>query len=218
MSQIFHPGINMIVRVMILAGLFIFLGGAGLVYLYVRSPYMTEVGIAKAQPVPFSHQQHVGGLGLDCRYCHTAVEESNVAGIPSTETCMGCHAQVSAEVASLELVRTSYQADQPLAWVRVHNLADFVYFNHAIHLNKGIGCETCHGRVDQMPLTAKAESLQMDWCLACHRAPERFIRPVEQIFTMNWEPPSDQATLGPQLVAEYGIEVAQLTDCSICHR
>lgn len=218
MSQIFHPSINIIVRVLILALMFILAGTAGLGYLYVRSPYVTEVGVAKAQPVAYSHQLHVGGLGLDCRYCHTWVEESNSAGIPPTEACMGCHNQILKDDPALELVRASAQNNQPLEWIRVHDLADFVYFNHSIHVQKGVGCETCHGRIDQMPVVAKAKTLQMDWCLECHRAPERFIRPRDQVFTMGWRPPGDQVALGQQLVAEYGIKVEQLSDCSICHR
>ncbi len=218
MSQIFSPSMNIISRVAIVGIVFILAGVAGLAYLYFRSPYVTEVGIAKAQPVSFSHQQHVVGVGLDCRYCHTSVEESNFAGIPPTETCIGCHSHFSTDDPVLEPVRASDQNNQPLEWVRVHDLADFVYFNHAIHVKKGVGCETCHGRVDQMSLIAKAESLQMDWCLECHRAPERFLRPVDQIFTMGWESPGDQVSLGRQLVADYGVKVDQLTDCSICHR
>ena len=218
MSQIFQPSINTIVRVTVLAVVFILMGGAGLAYLYIRSPYETEVGVAKAQPVPYSHQQHVGGVGLDCRYCHTSVEESNFAGVPPTETCMGCHGHFSTDDPVLEPIRASAQNNQPLAWLRVHDLADFVYFSHAIHVKKGVGCETCHGRVDQMPVVSKVNTLQMDWCLECHRAPERFLRPADQIFTMGWQPPTDQVTLGRQLVAEYGIKVDQLTDCSICHR
>lgn len=218
MSQIFHPSMNIIVKVSLLGIIIILAGVAGLAYSFVRSPVMTEVGLAKEQPVPYSHKQHVGGLGLDCRYCHTSVEESDFATIPPTETCMGCHAQVATESPVLESVRTSYESNQPLEWIRVHNLADFVYFNHGIHVNKGIGCETCHGRIDQMPVVAKAETLRMDWCLACHREPERFVRPLDEVITMGWQPPVDQATLGPQLVAEYGIKVDQLTDCSICHR
>jgi hypothetical protein len=209
---------NIILRGAILGVVFILVGLAGLAYLYARSPYVTEVGLAKEQPVPFSHQQHVAGVGLDCRYCHTSVEESNFAGIPPTETCIGCHSHFSTDDPVLEPVRASAQTNQPLEWVRVHDLADFVYFNHAIHVKKGVGCETCHGRVDQMSLTAKAESLQMDWCLECHRTPERFLRPVDQIFTLGWESPGDQVALGRQLVAEYGVKVNQLTDCSICHR
>ena len=218
MSQIFHPSINLIVRAGLLGAVLGLIGLAGLLYYLVESPLMTEVGLAKAQPLPYSHEQHVGGLGLDCRYCHTSVETSDFATIPPTETCMGCHAQVTPDSAVLTPVRASFENNQPLEWIRVHNLADFVYFNHGIHVNKGIGCETCHGRIDQMPVVAKAESLQMDWCLECHRTPERFVRPREAVFTMGWQPPTDQATLGPQLVADYGIKVDQLTDCSICHR
>ncbi len=218
MSQVFSPNINVISRVVIIGTIFILAGLAGLVYLFVNSPYLTEVGIAKAQPVPFSHRQHVGELGLDCRYCHSSVTRSDFAGIPSTETCMGCHRYVATEAPTLELVRTSYQNNQPLEWIRVHDLPDFVYFNHGIHVNKGIGCETCHGRVDQMPVVGKVQTLYMDWCLECHRQPEPFVRPVDQIFTMGWESPGDQVSLGRQLVADYGVKVDQLTDCSICHR
>jgi hypothetical protein len=218
MSQIFPPSANIIARLSILAVVLLVAGLAGLGYYIVRSPFMTEVGVAKAQAVPFSHQQHVGGLGLDCRYCHTSVETSNTASIPPTETCMGCHAQVAAESVNLEMVRTSAAEGQPLEWIRVHDLADFVYFNHAIHVNQGVGCETCHGRIDQMPIVAKAQNLQMDWCLDCHRNPEKYVRPRDAVFTMGWQPPADQAVLGPQLVAEHGIRVDQLTDCSVCHR
>ena len=218
MSQLFPPSINIISRVVIVGMILIVAGLAGFVYLLVNSPYMTEVGMAKQQPVPFSHRQHVGELGLDCRYCHSSVARSDFAGIPSTETCMGCHRDVAPEAPALELVRASYENDQPLEWIRVHDLPDFVYFNHGIHVNKGIGCETCHGRVDQMPVVGKVQTLYMGWCLECHRQPERFVRPHNEVFTVGWEPPNDQVTPGQQLIAEYGIEVAQLTDCSICHR
>lgn len=218
MAQIFHPSINTIVRIGLLVVVLLVAGIAWLGYYFVQSPYMTEVGVAKAQPVPFSHQQHVGELGLDCRYCHTSVETSNSAGIPPTDTCMGCHAQVAAESPDLELVRASVEEQQPLEWIRVHDLADYVYFNHAIHVTQGIGCETCHGRIDRMPVVAKAQNLQMDWCLACHRNPEQHIRPRDAVFTMGWQPPKEQSLLGPELVAEYEIMVKQLSDCSICHR
>jgi hypothetical protein len=218
MSQIFSPGMNVIVRVTLLALILLVAGLAALAYFLIRSPVVTGVGVAPVQPVPYSHQQHVGGLGLDCRYCHSSVETSNTASIPPSETCMGCHAQVATDSPALEPLRTSYEQDQPLAWVRVHDLPDHVYFNHAIHVQQGVGCETCHVRVDQMPVVYKAQNLQMDWCLDCHRAPEKYIRPRDAVFTMGWTPPVDQATLGPQLVAEHGIQVAGLTDCSICHR
>lgn len=218
MSQIFHPSVNVISKIIIAGSILLLLGVAGLAYLYVRSPYITEIGLVKAQPVPFSHQLHVGSVGLDCRYCHASVEESNFAGIPPTETCMGCHGHFETDNPLLEPVRASAQNNQALAWVRVHDLADFVYFNHAIHVKKGVGCENCHGRVDQMPVIVKTASLQMDWCLECHRAPERFIRPPDQVFTMGWQPPQDQLALGRQLVTDQGIKVEQLSDCSICHR
>lgn len=218
MSQLFPPSMNIIAKLSLLAVIFILAGLAWLAYSLIRSPIVTGVGVAKAQPVPYSHAQHVGGLGLDCRYCHTSVETSNTASIPPTETCMGCHAQVATDSPNLQLVRSSLETGQPLAWVRVHDLADYVYFNHAIHVRQGVGCETCHGRVDQMAVVAKTENLQMDWCLECHRFPEKYIRPREAVFTMGWTPPVDQATLGAQLVVEHGIQVDQLTDCSICHR
>jgi hypothetical protein len=218
MSQIFHPSMNLIAKVSLLVVILLLAGLAWVGYYTVRSPFMTEVGVAKAQAVPYSHEQHVAGLGLDCRYCHSSVEESNTASIPPTETCMGCHAQVATDSANLELVRASAETGQPLEWIRVHDLADFVYFNHAIHVKQGVGCETCHGRVDQMPVVMKVQSLQMDWCLECHRAPEKYVRPRAAVFTMGYTPPTDQAALGPQLVADYGIHVSQLTDCSVCHR
>lgn len=218
MSQIFHPSMNIIARVTLLVIILLVAGLAWFGYYTVRSPFMTEVGVAKVQAVPYSHAQHVGGLGLDCRYCHTAVEESNMASIPPTETCMGCHRQVATDSPNLELVRNSAETNQPLEWIRVHDLADFVYFNHAIHVKQGVGCETCHGRVDQMPVVAKVQSLQMDWCLDCHRDPAKYVRPREAVFTMGYTPPTDQAILGPQLVTDYGIHVKQLTDCSVCHR
>jgi hypothetical protein len=209
---------NLIARGTLLVIVLGLVGLAALAYFVIRSPLVTGVGVAKAQAVPYSHRQHVGGLGLDCRYCHTAVDQSNTAGIPPTETCMGCHAQVAPDAASLAPVRASLETGEPLEWIRVHSLPDHVYFNHAIHVRQGIGCETCHGRIDQMAVVAKVQALQMDWCLDCHRAPEKYIRPREAVFTMGWQPPIDQAVLGPQLVADYGIHVDQLTDCSICHR
>ena len=218
MSQLFGPTANTIARVSLIGALALLIAGAGFGYHFVNSPYTTEVGIAKAQPVPYSHAQHVGGLGLDCRYCHTAVETSNSAAIPPTETCMGCHAQVATDSPWLQAVRASQETGKPLEWVRVHDLADYVYFNHAIHVYQDIGCESCHGRIDRMAVVAKAEPLQMAWCLGCHRTPAAYIRPREAVFVMGYQPPADQSVLGPQLVAEYGIETARLADCSVCHR
>src|SRR5439155_22394064 len=158
-------------------------------------------------------------IGIDCRYCHTSVEKAAFAGIPPTKTCMNCHSQIWAQSPYLEPVRESFRTDKSLEWTRVNDLPDFVYFDHSIHVNKGVGCETCHGRVDQMPLTWKANDLHMAWCLDCHRHPENFLRPKDQVFTMGWQPPTDQRTLGRQLVEQYHIEPAfKLTNCSICHR
>src|SRR5262249_46164795 len=145
---------------------------------------------AREQPVPFSHRHHVGGIGLDCRYCHTTVEVSSFAGIPPTKTCMNCHSQIWTNSAMLEPVRESFRSGKSIEWNRVHHLAGFVYFDHSIHVKKGVGCVTCHGRVDQMPLTWQESSLQMEWCLGCHRNPERFVRPREQVFSMDWDWPT----------------------------
>lgn len=209
---------NIITRVGLLV-LVLLLGGLGWLGYYVAgSPFVTDVGVAKAQAVPYSHQLHVGQLGLDCRYCHSSVETSNTASIPPTSTCMGCHSQVAKDSPDLQLVRDSMENSKPLEWIRVHDLPDYVYFNHAIHIKQGVGCETCHGRIDQMTVVAKAQSLQMSWCLECHRNPENYIRPRSEVFTMGWVPPTDQKTLGTQLIAEHGIQVQHLSDCSVCHR
>lgn len=179
---------------------------------------MTNELVAREQPVQFTHEHHVAGLGIDCRYCHTSVEKSSFAGIPPTETCMSCHSQIWTNAAILAPIRESFKSGIPLKWTRVHDLPDFVYFNHSIHVAKGIGCESCHGRVDQMPLMWQQSPLQMEWCLNCHRNPEKMIRPRDQIVTMGYEPAEDQAVLGPKLVQEYHVNVKQLTNCSICHR
>ena len=214
MAQIFHRSTNTLSRVTIFGAVFV----AGFVLWViggiVRSPYATDQGIAREQPVPFSHQHHVAGLGIDCRYCHTSVETSNFAGIPPTQTCMNCHAQIWTNASMLEPVRASYRNNTPIIWSRVHRLPDFVHFNHSIHVNKGIGCVSCHGRIDKMALTAQASPLTMEWCLNCHRHPEQFVRPREQVFNIAWEPPNQKVS-GPRLVAEYKIH--SLTSCSTCH-
>ncbi len=218
MSQIFRPSSNTVAKVSIVGGVFALGILAVLGWLFINSPYMTMVGIAREQPVPFSHKHHVSELGLDCRYCHTSVEESSFAGIPPTKTCMTCHSQVWTEAPVLQPVRDSYKTGTPLQWERVNNLADYVYFNHSIHVAKGVGCSTCHGQVDQMTTVSKANTLYMSWCLACHRAPEKYIRPKSEVFNMDWQPPADQLAQGRKLVDKYNIQVAQLTDCSVCHR
>jgi hypothetical protein len=216
--QIFHPSTNAVARGSILA-LVLLLGAAAWTAVFVdRSPYTTYVGVVHTQPVPFSHQHHVEMLGIDCRYCHTTVEHSPFAGIPPTETCLNCHAQIWADAPMLAPLYESMEQNRPLEWTRVHDLPDYVYFDHSIHVAKGIGCVTCHGRVDKMPLTWKVETMHMDWCLDCHRAPEKYIRPHEFVFDLSWEPEEDQMTLGRRLVEEYDVRTFGLTDCWICHR
>jgi hypothetical protein len=216
MPQFFPRGANTIVR-LFLFGLVIavafalWLGQTG-----VQSPYETRQNIPRQQPIPFSHEHHVGGLGIDCRYCHTTVETSPFAGVPATKICLNCHSQIWAVAPVLQLVRESYRTGRSIAWNRVNDLPDFTYFNHAIHVNKGFGCETCHGRVDRMPLTWQARSLQMNWCLDCHRHPEQYVRPQDRVFDMSYKTPPNQAELGRRLVREYKIQ--SLTSCSTCHR
>jgi hypothetical protein len=218
MAQIFQRPSNTIARASIFGFiLLLILCGWGLHAVY-WSPFETRVDLPLPQPVPFSHQHHVGGLGIDCRYCHTSVETSAFAGMPQTETCMTCHSRVWTDAPMLAPVRASLVTQTPLQWNRVNDLPDFVFFNHSIHVNKGIGCSTCHGAVDRMPLTWKANTLYMKWCLDCHREPERFVRPKSEVFNMDWQPSSRQSAEGQKLVQENHIQKQQLTDCGICHR
>jgi len=181
-----------------------------------KSSWVTRANEYVEQPVQFSHRHHVLDDGIDCRYCHTSVETSSFAGIPPTKTCMNCHSQIWSNAPILEPVRASFRDDRPMRWIRVHDLPDFVYFNHSIHIKKGMGCETCHGRIDQMPLTRQVNSLQMEWCIDCHRNPDQHIRPRSEIFTMGYRPPVPQSVMAERLIAEY--EVAPNTSCSTCHR
>jgi cytochrome c7-like protein/class III cytochrome C family protein len=215
MAQIFHPSTNTISRVSIFGAVFILAGLLWTLAQVMRSSYVTQVDVARDQPVQFSHEHHVSGLGIDCRYCHTSVETSSFAGIPATKVCMTCHSQIWVTSPFLEPVRASYRTGRSIEWTRVNDVADFVYFNHSIHVHKGIGCVTCHGRIDKMQLTAKGQTLQMEWCLNCHRHPEQFVRPREHVFEMDWQP-EDQAALGPELVQKYDIHPR--TSCSACHR
>lgn len=216
MAQLFTPSANNIPRIVIAVVPIAAGGVVWAAYQVNAGSLVTDVNVIYEQPVPFSHQHHVTDDGLDCRYCHTSVETSSFAGIPPTETCMGCHSRIWADAEVLEPVRQSLRTGESIPWVRVHDLPRFVYFNHSIHLHKGIGCSTCHGRVDLMPLTHKGNTLYMEWCLECHRSPERFVRPREQVFNMAYQPPDNQADLGQRLVTEYEIE--PLTDCVTCHR
>jgi len=214
MPQLFSPRANTIMRASLLAVvLLLFVGGWTLHAVY-WSPYTTRVGIPREQPVPFSHKHHVDGLGIDCRFCHNSVEKSAFAGMPSTETCMTCHSQLWTDAPLLVPVRESLAKNQPLHWTRVHDLPDFVFFNHSIHVKQGIGCTTCHGQIDQMPLTWQQNTLYMKWCLDCHKHPEKYIRPREEVFNMMWK----NNQLNSELVQAYHVNVTQLTDCSMCHR
>jgi hypothetical protein len=219
MPQVFHPAMNTIARA-ILYGVPVLsaVGGVGLAYGITASDWMTNRNVTREQPVPFSHEHHVGGLGLDCRYCHTSVTESPYAGIPPTKTCMTCHSQIWTNAALLAPVRESAATQVPIAWQRVHDLPGYVYFDHSIHVAKGVGCVECHGHVEQMPLMRKVASLQMSWCLDCHRDPAPRLRPREEVFNMAWVPPADRVALGRQLLEAYHVRTEQLTNCSVCHR
>ncbi|MDA0577859.1 MAG: cytochrome c3 family protein [Verrucomicrobia bacterium] len=218
MGQIFHPSANTLAKLGVFGGIFIVIGMFGAWDLFLRSPYTTGVGQPIEQDVPFSHKHHVQQLGLDCRYCHTSVETAAFAGIPPTKTCMNCHAQIWKDAPMLQPVRDSFASGKPLNWVRVHDAPDFVYFDHSIHVNRGIGCVSCHGQVDDMPLMWKEKTLHMQWCLECHRHPEKFVRPKDKVFDMNWEPPTDvsREDFGKALVAEH--QIVSETSCSVCHR
>src|SRR5215471_2227062 len=260
MAQIFHRSANSLARMSILGGVFLLVTVGAVLAELQRSPYVTRQGEARVQTPPFSHKHHVGGMGLDCRYCHTSVENSGFAGIPTTKTCMNCHAQIWTTQEMLAPVRESYRTGKSLSWIRVHDLPDFVYFDHSIHINKGVGCQSCHGQVNEMPFMLMEHSLQMEWCLSCHRQTEKYIRPktiqvgvkedetgkiIEEgrtldgnIFSMTYEPPSDQnkvyvklapdkpvqrftdqMELGRILHDQYQIRsVPDLTSCSTCHR
>ncbi len=216
MSQIFHHSTNTLSKLSIFGAVFALAGSLWLLITVTRSSYVTRVKEVREQPVPFSHAHHVGGLGIDCRYCHTTVEESKFAGIPPTATCMNCHSQLWKDSSMLEPVRASFREGESLVWWRVHDLPDFVYFDHSAHVNKGVGCTTCHGPVDRMPLVWQESTLLMEWCLECHREPERFVRPQREVFSVAWQPPEDQLRQGRELVALYDIHPR--TSCSTCHR
>lgn len=216
MAQLFHPSANSVARIGIAVAVLVAGGILWAAYRIDQGSFITDVDVPLEQPVPFSHKHHVGDDGIDCRYCHTSVETSAFAGIPPTETCMGCHTQIWSKADILEPVRASSRTGQSLRWTRVHDLPDFAYFNHSIHIHKGIGCSTCHGRVDQMPLTYKVNTLYMQWCVECHRDPAKYVRPRDQVFNMAYQFPANQAEFGRKLVTEYKIQ--SLTDCVTCHR
>ena len=216
MPQIFRKSANTLSKVSIFGLLSLVSDLILLALVVARSSYVTRQEIFVEQPLQFSHMHHVTDDGIDCRYCHTSVETSSFAGIPPTKTCMNCHSVLFANAAFLEPVRASFRDNRPLHWVRVHDLPDFVYFNHSIHIKKGVGCETCHGRIDQMPLTYQQNSLLMEWCVDCHRNPAPNLRPRDQITTMGYRPAKDQAELGPELMKAYNVHPS--ISCSTCHR
>jgi hypothetical protein len=218
MAQIFHPSMKVISRASIVVALIVLSALSWAAIEIYEAGYTTEVNVPRVQPVPFSHEHHVDGLGISCEYCHTSVEQSPFAGIPPTYTCMTCHSQIWNTSPLLAPVRESYRTKMPLHWIRVNDLPDFVYFDHSIHIHKGIGCVTCHGRVDHMPLMWKKNTLFMKWCLDCHRQPEKYIRPRAEVLNMDWVPPGDQLALGRKLVKEYDVQVKRISDCSTCHR
>jgi cytochrome c7-like protein len=219
MSQIFPRTTNIYSRLSMIAVVVIALSVGGVVALLHLSGYNTNQDAYVEQPIQFSHAHHVGGMGIDCRYCHTSVEESAFANIPPTKTCMNCHSQIWTNAPILEPVRASFRQNTPLHWTRVHDLPDYVYFNHSIHVRKGVGCATCHGPVDKMPLMYQRANLQMNWCLDCHRNPEKYVRPRDKVFDMAWQRPAEDPDLGARLVKEYNIAgPKQLTSCSTCHR
>lgn len=215
MSQIFHPRFGLFVKLALLT--LLLAASAGVLAWRALTGEVHRIDEPVEQPVPFSHKHHVGDDGIDCRYCHATVETSAFAGMPPISTCMTCHSQLYTDQPVLQPVIDSWRSGVALHWQRVHQLPDFVYFDHSIHVAKGVGCESCHGRVDRMALTARTQPLSMQWCLDCHRAPERFVRPRAQEFAMGWKP-HDQQTLGLALVRRYRIDTRRLTDCSVCHR
>ena len=218
MSALFKPWANTVFR-MVLAGLVLTVGG-GLAFgmIYVRSPLFTGQHDPVQQPVQFDHRHHVADIGLDCRFCHSSVEKGPSAGIPDTSLCLNCHSQVWNKSPQLEPVRKSFFTDKPIRWERVHKLPDFVYFNHSIHVAKGVSCETCHGRIDKMAAVAKAAPLTMGWCLDCHRDPGPNLRPRDQVTQMGWKPPegTDRTALAQQLLNENHVHTR--TSCTTCHR
>lgn len=216
MGQVFHRRANTISKLSI-AGAAIFAAAfIGFLVTFPQSSYATQVGVIPQQPIPFSHKHHVGDVGIDCRYCHTSVETSAFAGMPATEICMNCHSQIWKNSPVLAPVRDSFKTGQPITWTRVYQLPGYVYFDHSIHVAKGVACVTCHGQVDDMPLTWKAQTLQMGWCVNCHRNPAPYIRPRDQVTNMNWQPPSDIDQLRQRLMVEYQIQ--SKLSCTTCHR
>jgi hypothetical protein len=230
-AQVFDRRANTLAKLTILVGVPLTLVILGTIwYLFGWSDWHRDVGVPVPQPGGgFNHQIHAGGLRMDCRYCHTSVEVSYSANVPATETCMGCHSQILSRSEKLAFVRDSWANNINIQWNRVTDVPKFVYFNHSIHVSKGVGCSTCHGNIRAMPVVYKTEPLFMSWCLDCHRNPAQYLRPRDQIYNTEWTPPPDQLQQGQRLLDEYGIQlyemetgsgqqINRLTNCSICHR
>ena len=222
MAQTFHRSFNTLAKASIVAA--VLLGGIGfyVVTQIARSSYVTGIYVERQQPVQFSHKHHSGDDGIDCRYCHTAVETSSSAGMPPTQTCMNCHSQIWSDSPYLEIVRASYRDNKPIQWEHVHDLPDYVYFNHSAHVNKGVGCSTCHGNIAEMPSVHQVATLQMEWCLSCHREPEKFLRPKSEIYNTYYPGQNDTNELyklGQELKVKYEVRnKTMMTSCSTCHR
>jgi hypothetical protein len=216
--QIFRPFADTVARVALVSILVVPFLVIAVAYRLMQSSYTTNQNITLAQPVPFSHKHHVTGLGVDCRYCHSAVERSATAGVPPTHTCMTCHSQLYTQAKMLEPIRRSLAENKPVAWNKVNRLPDYVYFDHSIHIAKGVGCTTCHGPVGDMPLMRAGAPLTMGWCLDCHRDPAPHLRSPSAIFDVQWTPPENQVEQGKVLLAHYHIDNPHLTDCTVCHR
>ena len=230
MAQVFPKSLNVFARLLLLGLPLVGATGGVALAAFFRSDYTTGTREVVEQPVPFSHKHHVAQLGIDCRYCHTAVEKSAQAGLPPTKTCMNCHQQMWTGADLLEPVRQGYGKGVPIAWTKVHNVPHYTYFNHSIHVAKGVGCYSCHGRIDDMNLVFQTKTLLMEWCLDCHRKPENHLRPREEVYNLGWKPadlgvnpdtgrPFTQLEIGKQKKAEYQVrEPDVLTNCSMCHR
>lgn len=217
MPQYFPPRANALLKWLLIGGgLFLVLLVSGMVF--VARTVNNRIGVPVEQPIGFQHSLHAGELGLDCRFCHTTVEVAASAGIPPVETCMGCHSQIRVDTPALSLLQESWDSGVPVQWNRVHNLPDYVYFDHSAHVNNGVGCSSCHGQVDQMDGIWKTEAMTMGWCLECHKAPETGVRPLSEVFNMAYDRPRNQLELGQELVAEYHIDTDKLPQCSTCHR
>jgi hypothetical protein len=217
MAAIFDPASNLYVKIAVLAAVAVVLAGALFWWVWPRTDYVRHLRMVVAQPVPFSHQHHVAGLGIDCRFCHASVEVSADAGLPPTSTCMTCHSQIWTNAALLAPVRQSMARNIPLTWHQVTDLPDYVYFDHGIHVAKGVGCASCHGEVAAMALTYKAQPLTMAFCLGCHRDPGPNLRPASAIYDTEWHRGADTPPAAA-LMALYHVPDRNLTDCSLCHR